>query len=111
MSNKPGVMVYFDLVHTLEMLSDQEAGILFRAIMYYGMDGTRTKLPPNLMLLWPLIEMRINSDDARYNLKSQKKKYAVYVRWAKEHGQEPLSFNSWMAENLADEDEPLPLPI
>lgn len=109
MAKKPGVMVYFDLLETLELLSDKNAGILFRAILHYGQNQTVPQLPGRLALLWPMIQMRLDLDNERYTLTSQRRKYAVYVRWSKEHGQTPLSFNSWMADRMENEDG-IPLP-
>lgn len=96
MQEKPGVMIYFDIRDTLSRLSDESAGILFRAIMEYGATRNEPELPEPLYLLWPLIQMRLDTDDQRYHQVSQKRKYAAYVRWTEHHGQAPLSFEDWL---------------
>ena len=97
MNDKPGVMIYFELKETLNRLSDADAGILFRAIMEYGATGREAELSDALLVLWPLIRMRLDIDDQRYRNTSYKRKYAVYVRWAKHHNQEVMAYDDWLA--------------
>ena len=96
MQNKPGVMIYLDMLQTLERLSDENAGILFRAILKYGATGAEPELPDALYILWPMVRMRLDTDDRRYHQVSQKRRYAAYVRWAEHHGQSPLSYEDWL---------------
>ena len=96
MSKKPGVMIYFELQPMLERLSDKHAGILFRAILEYGLHGTVPVLPDKLYLLWPIIQMRLDTDDQHYHETKLKKKYAVYVRWANHEGTTPMAYEEWL---------------
>lgn len=105
MYEKPGVMIYFDLQETLDRLSDEQAGILFRAILEYGAKRTEPDLPDPLFFLWPIIQTRLDCDDRRYYRVSQKRRYAVYVRWTKHHGQTPLSFTEWLCELDRNDDD------
>ena len=91
---------------TVKRLSDRNAGILFRAILEYGATGKEPVLPESLYLLWPMVRMRLDTDDQRYRQVSQKRKYAIYVRWAKAHGQEPLAYDSWLSNLDTDDNEP-----
>ena len=105
MQEKPGVMIYFDMRETLNRLSDRNAGLLFRAILEYGATRKVPKLPDVLFPIWPLIQMRLDIDDERYFRVTQKRRYAVYVRWAKHHEQTPVSFDEWLTtldRNLDD---------
>lgn len=104
MREKPGVMIYFDMRELLNRLSDQQVGILFRAILEYGVTQTEPSLPEPLHLLWPLVQMRLDSDDQRYHRVSQKRRYAIYVRWTKHHGQTPLSYEDWLCTLDSKED-------
>ena len=96
MSNKPGVMIYFDMLETLKQMTDRQAGILFRAILQYGATGIRPELPDSIRLLWPMIEVRLIADHQRYKLVSLKRSYAIYARWAKERGEEVLPYEQWL---------------
>ena len=99
MKKKPGVMVYFELRGMLKLLPDEEKGKLFEAILEYGETGNIGALSPTLKVAWPLIQMRLDMDNARYEFVTYKRKYAAYTRWAKEHAQQPQSFDEWMTQN------------
>ena len=96
MSKKPGVMIYFDIRKTVERLSDKNAGILLRAMLEYGEDGTEPQLPSQLYLIWPMIRMRLDADDARYNQLHYKRRYAAHVRWCNKEGMEALPYEQWL---------------
>ena len=95
MKKKPGVMVYFELRGMLKLLSDAEKGQLFEAILEYGDTGETGELSPTLKVAWPLIQMRLDIDNSRYDLIVMKRRYAAYSRWAKEHGECVQSFEEW----------------
>ena len=99
MKKKPGVMVYFDLRGMLKLLTDAEKGKLFEAILEYGETGIESELDDKLKVAWPLIRMRLDMDNTRYEFVGYKRKYAAYTRWAKEHGEEPKEFENWMEEH------------
>ena len=42
MSEKPGIMVYFEMRNLLKLISDEDAGILFRAMLDFGAE----RIPP-----------------------------------------------------------------
>lgn len=98
MPNKPGIMIYFDMLETVNRLSDRDAGRLFRAILEYGMTQRVPELPEKLFLIWPLLQMRLDNDDQRYYRVTLKRRYAIYVRWAKEKGQTPLPYEEWLTQ-------------
>ena len=104
MSNKPGVMMYFELRPSLEKMSDELAGKLFRVMMEYGETQFEPGIPEGLELIWPLIRCGIDRDDKRYRDKSLRSAYNIYVRWEKEKGRIPLSFDEWIL--VSDSDVP-----
>ena len=95
MKKKPGVMVYFDLRGMLKLLTDAEKGKLFEAILAYGETGMESELDDKLKVAWPLIRMRLDMDNTRYELMVMKRRYAAYTRWAKEHGTPVQTFEEW----------------
>ena len=105
MKKKPGVMVYFELRGMLKLLSDAEKGKLFEAILEYGETGCVGELTDTLRVAWPLIQMRLDADASRYTHVGLKRRYAAYVRWSKEHFEEPQSFDTWTMEKGYDQNE------
>ena len=95
MKKKPGVMVYFELRGMLKLLPDAEKGKLFEAILEYGETGKVGELTEKLRIVWPLIQMRLDMDNSRYEMMIIKRKYAAYSRWAKEHGETVQPFQEW----------------
>ena len=97
MKQKPGVMIYFDLIPVLGLLSNEEKGILFQTILDYAQEGVYTPLDERLTLLWPLIQQRLDRDWERYQLTVIKRKYAAYSRWEKQRQRDPLPYAQWVA--------------
>lgn len=98
MLQKPGVMIYFEVMPTIEKLSNAKAGLLFKAILEYGQDRKIPAFRNELDCIWPLIQARLDTDDLRYYQVAQKKRYAAYTRWAKKKGLEPLPYDCWLNE-------------
>ena len=105
MKSKPGVMVYFDLRKMIKLLPDNEKGKLFEAILDYGETGETEELTDTLRIVWPLIQRRLDIDSLRYTQVGLKRKYAAYVRWAKEHHEIPKDFSFWKREKGYETDE------
>ena len=116
MSEKPGVMIYFEVWEMIKRMTDDMAGALFKAIMEYGATKRIPELPDPLFIIWPMVQARLDTDDERYYRVSQKRKYAAYTRWAKEHKEDPLPFDKWLYEierfdrEDADDDLPFTFP-
>lgn len=98
MAKKPGVMLYFELLQVVRSLTNEEKGCLLEAILIYGRDGEEQDLPGRLQILWPLIRSRLDVDSDRYNKTVIRKRYAAYVRYAKQNGNEPLDYLSWQIQ-------------
>ena len=98
MSQKPGVMVYFEMSKVIEPISDADAGKLFRAILAYGETLQVPELPDKLICAWPLIQQKIDADDQRYYNVSTARSYAAYVRWQEDRGLECLSKEEWLKQ-------------
>ena len=95
MNEKPGVMLYFDLLPTLEELSNADKGLLLEAILKYGKRREEIKLSKRTEVIWPLIRMRLDTDEMRYLRTVTRRQYAAYVRWAKRMGKDPVDFITW----------------
>ena len=105
MKKKPGVMVYFDMRRMVKLLTDEEKGKLFEAILDYGETGCVGELTDTLRIIWPLIQNRLDTDSLRYTEVGLKRKYAAYVRWAKEHNEIPKEYSFWKKEKCYEKEE------
>lgn len=83
---KPGVMLYFDVMDGLRMLSDEQAGRMLFAIMAYGKDGTEPDFrdDPYLALVWSFIQPKVDRDDEAYREKREQNRRAAQIRWQRE---------------------------
>ena len=111
MKKKPGVMVYFDMRKMLKLLPDKEKGILFEAILDYGETGETGELTDTLRIIWPLIQRRLDVDSLQYGKKVVKKKYAAYVRWSNEQGENVMRYEQWLEANGYDPEDYLSPPV
>ena len=95
MQNKPGLMLYFDALPALEILSDEEAGRLFRALLAYGRYGELRELSGPEAVAFQMLRGRIDRDEAAYREKCRKTAYAAYVRESRRSGSFPLEYEAW----------------
>ena len=96
MKKKPGVMVYFDMRRMVKLLTDEEKGKLFEAILDYGETGQTGELTDTLRIVWPLIQDRLDKDSFQYDKKVVKKKHAAYTRWATEQQEAVMPYAQWL---------------
>lgn len=94
---RPGVMLYFDIIPAIKLLSDEEKGILFDAILSYGETGIEPELDGKLAMAWVFIQQSSDRDAVRYAEKVLKTKYASYCRITKckDPDASLLSFRDW----------------
>lgn len=102
MGNRPGVMIYFDIRPNLKLLTLEQRGILFDAILEYGELGVEPDLEGILAMAWGFIKPRIDKDGERYSRQIAQRQYATYCREKKRSNEEPLSFDAWMASKDND---------
>ena len=81
MNKQPGVMLYFDLLPSLERFTLEEQGLLFRAILEYGKLGLTPHFHGALAVAWDFIQPRLDRDRARYEEKVQQCRDAIQRRW------------------------------
>ena len=95
MSKKPGVMIYHDIKPSLELMTDEDCGVLFRAISEYSMNGTEPGLVGIPGAVFSFLRSKIDSDARKYEETCIKRRYAVYCRDERNAGREPKSMESW----------------
>lgn len=97
--NKPGVMIYFDIIPLIEEMNPENAGQLFLAILKYAQYGEIPSLSGLARSVWPFIKSLVDRDSRRYDIARKKKQWATYCRDAKRRGEEHLDFDLWLNEN------------
>lgn len=91
----PGVMVYHDILPAINRLTDEQCGILLRAIVSYSAFGEIVELDTLTSIVFDLIRPKIDRDKLKYAETVDQRRYAVYCREAKKTGKEPLEFTEW----------------
>lgn len=106
MTQRPGVMLYFDIAPAIKRLSAEESGLLLRAILDYAEQGVAPDFESDMLgLVWDLLQPRLDRDAARYEEKALKARYSTYCREMKKRGLQPAEFEVWQ-EDL--DDHPIP---
>lgn len=80
-SDRPGVMIYFDVLPCLERLTREEMGALFEAIMNYARFGIFPELNGVVGIAFDFIRPRIDADAENYENKKEARKRAALTRW------------------------------
>lgn len=70
--NKPGVMIYFDIIPLIEGMSPDDAGQLFLAILKYAQYGEIPSLSGFALAVWPFVKSLVDRDSQRYDLVRKK---------------------------------------
>ena len=80
--NAPGVLLYFDLRPALDLLTYEEKGEIFDAILAYGEDGAVPTFDSDVLnMLWSFVAQRIDADRANYLAKCEKNRQRALKRW------------------------------
>ena len=72
---KDGVVLYISHFKSIEMLSDEELGQLFRACMRYA-NGEEYFIPAHLSIAFNFMRLQIDNDTKRYEDKVEKRRLA-----------------------------------
>lgn len=93
---KPGVLLYFGDMAIVDQMSNEEAGIFFRAILEYAQFGTVPQFESHtLNLAWVLIQQKLDKDNEAYLHKIETSAYAAYCREEKRAGRDPVDRAAW----------------
>lgn len=99
MTQRPGVMLYFDIAPAIKRLSAEESGLLLRAILDYAEQGVAPDFESDMLgLVWDLLQPRLDRDAARYEEKALKARYSTYCREMKKRGLQPAEFEVWQED-------------
>lgn len=95
--DRPGIMVYFDIMGPLGKLQDADKGRLFWAMLEYGNKGivpVFDSLP--LELAWEFVKPKIDEDYKAYVRSVQRRQFATACRERKRKGEPDITFDEWI---------------
>lgn len=95
MAERPGIMFYFDLEPALAMLSDAEAGQLFKAAMAYAHLGVVPEFGGMAAMAWTFVKPKIDRDNDAYQRTCVQNSFNRYLGECKKNGVTALSREAW----------------
>ena len=63
---RTGIMLYFDILEPIRVLSDADKGRLLVAMLEYGKYGTLPQFDGMLALAWGFVQPKIDRDEETY---------------------------------------------
>lgn len=99
MSERPGIMIYFDVLPALEYMNMEQRGQWITAALEYSHYGVVPQLEGPCAMAWAFTKPKLDHDKERYNFKCLQSQYAAYCRVEKKQGREPVEFEMWHAIN------------
>ena len=94
---RPGIMVYFDMMGPMAKLENADKGRLFWAMLEYGKNGivpVFDSLP--LELAWEFVKPKIDKDYREYVRSVQRRQFATACRERKKRGEPEITFDEWL---------------
>ena len=104
---RPGIMLYFDILEPIRVLSDEEKGQLLVAMLEYGKEGIIPEFSGMLSLAWGFVKPKIDKDEAEYNLSVQRRQYATFCRERKKKGEPEITFDDWLKSACSGDNQRL----
>lgn len=105
-AERPGIVVYFDAIPTLQKLSADGKACFLMAVLNYGKTGEMPDLSDlqindqiRLETLFEQTFPRMDADEAKWERNVLQKSYAGYSSAAKNRGEEPMSHDEYSAWN------------
>ena len=105
MAERPGIILYFDMVAPLKRLGYEDKGKLLEAMLEYGQYGVVPELGGVLPFIWDCIQPKLDADAKRYRKTVFQKTHASYCAKEKKAGRTPMDFDDWCEKEGIDTSE------
>ena len=79
MDGKKSFILYCNIGQHLELLSNEDAGLLFKGIVHYADSGEPPELPPMAAMAFSFIQAQIDRDQEKWNATREKRRAAGKV--------------------------------
>ena len=98
MSERPGIILYFDKWEPISQLPDEDVASFLRALIKYGMYGEVPDFTGMNAVMWSMIRAEVDKDDVAYQKRCWKNAYSTHCREEKRKNpdREPVSLAEWM---------------
>lgn len=93
---RPGIMIYFDILSPVRMLSDEEKGRLLVAMLEYGKDGVVPEFDGALGIVWSFVQPKIDRDEENYDASKLQRQYAAFCKKRKKIWMPRIPFDEWV---------------
>lgn len=111
---RPGIMLYFDILEPIRVLSDADKGRLLVAMLEYGQCGKMPQFDGMLALAWGFVQPKLDRDGETYENSKVQRQYAAFCKKRAKVNLPKIPFEEWlnMSENerqrmLTADNEPL----
>lgn len=85
MDKKKSFILYLDTIEQFEMLTDEQAGVLIKALLRYCDTGERLKTEDGMLVMaFSFLSSQIDRDSEKWDNIRQKRRDAINKRWKKE---------------------------
>lgn len=107
MAERPGIILYFDMVEPLKALENEEKGQPLDAMLDYGQFGVIPKFDGYLTVAWGFIRPKLDADAKRYRKRVVKNTYSSYCAREKKKNDDKtlLEFEEWCSKEGIDTTE------
>ena len=93
---RPGIMLYFDMLEPIKVLSDADQGRLLVAMLEYGQSGKVPAFDGMLALAWGFVKPKIDKDEASYEDSVVQRRYAAFCKKRRKNNLPKIPFEEWM---------------
>ena len=93
---RPGIMLYFDILEPIRVLSDADKGRLLVAMLEYGKHGTIPQFDGMLALAWGFVQPKIDRDEETYENSKIQRQYAAFCKKRAKVGLPKVAFEEWL---------------
>ena len=100
---RPGIMIYFDMLGPIRVLSDEDKGRLFLAMLEYGQDGKIPKFDGMLEMAWAFVKPKIDKDEASYEDSVLQRRYAAFCKKLLRMNLPKIAFDEWLG--MSDDEQ------
>lgn len=94
---RPGIMLYFDILEPIRVLSDADKGRLLVAMLEYGQSGMLPEFDGMLALAWGFVKPKLDRDDESYEESKTQRSYAAFCKKRKAANLPKIPFEEWRA--------------